>query len=258
MRIKTYWAKWRFDSHWFPRAGAGNFSPRSAIGSVGIEQPIGSRLKLRAGYMQNAGSGLVILNPGAPDPVTKAGINSLTSAGSSLYHQFEATVRLRLGEKRELFLSYVRSRGRGDLNDFAGYLGSFPSPIIQPNRYSYLPTDLPNRFLAWGVISLPRGFRVAPVVEYRSGLPYITTDAYQNYAGIPNLNRFPNFLSVDSRFSKDIKVRSKYTVRLSVSAFNLTDHFNPEAVRDNIADPAFGYLFGQRGRRFTADFDVIF
>jgi len=43
-----------------------------------------------------------------------------------------------------------------------------------------------------------------------------------------------------------------------VSSFNLTDHFNPEAVHANIADPAFGYFFGQRGRRFTADFDVLF
>jgi hypothetical protein len=65
-------------------------------------------------------------------------------------------------------------------------------------------------------------------------------------------------MSVDSRFSKDIKVNSNYTLRLSVSGYNLTNHFNPEAVRGNIADPAYGYLFGQRGRRFTADFDVFF
>ena len=50
----------------------------------------------------------------------------------------------------------------------------------------------------------------------------------------------------------------KYTVRLSVSSYNLTGHFNPEAVRSNTADVAFGYFFGQRVRRFTADFDVLF
>ena len=63
---------------------------------------------------------------------------------------------------------------------------------------------------------------------------------------------------MDSRFSKDFKVNPKYTVRLSVSGFNLTNHFNPEAVRTNVTDPAYGFFFGQRGRRFTADFDVIF
>jgi hypothetical protein len=55
-----------------------------------------------------------------------------------------------------------------------------------------------------------------------------------------------------------IKVSPKYTVRLSVSGYNLTNHFNPEAFHNNVADPAYGLFFGQRGRRFTADFDVIF
>jgi hypothetical protein len=237
---------------------AGNFSPRSAIASVAIEQPVGSMLRLRVGYMQNTGSGLVILNPTPPDAVTGTGLYSLSGAGQSRYRQFETTVRLRLGPEREMLFSYMRSRARGDLNDFDSYLGSFPLPVIRPNQFSYLPADLPNRFLAWGVMKLPHGFRIAPVVEYRTGFPYTATDAYQNYAGIPNGWRFPDFLSVDSRFSKDIKVNPKYSVRFSISGFNLTNHFNPEAVRRNIADPAFGYFFGQRGRFFTADFDVLF
>jgi hypothetical protein len=47
-------------------------------------------------------------------------------------------------------------------------------------------------------------------------------------------------------------------VRLSLSGFNLTNHFNPEAVHSNIADPLNGLFFGHRGRRFTGDFDVLF
>jgi len=58
--------------------------------------------------------------------------------------------------------------------------------------------------------------------------------------------------------SKDFQVNPKYAVRLSVSAFNLTNHFNPEAVHNNTGDPACGYFFGHRGRRFTLDFDVLF
>ena len=84
------------------------------------------------------------------------------------------------------------------------------------------------------------------------------TDAYQNYVGVPYANRFPGFFSLDARFSKDIKVNPKYTIRPSISVFNLTDHFNPEALRSNIADPAYGFFFGQRGRRFTADLDFVF
>jgi len=242
----------------FQERVAGNFSPRSATGSVQVEQPLTERLRLRVGYMQSQSSGLVILNVAAPDPATNQGAYLLSGGGQSRYRQFEVTARVRLADQRQLFFSYVRSRARGDLNDFAGFLGSFPTPIIRPNQFASLPTDLPNRFLAWGVVRLPGAFQIAPVFEYRNGFPYAVTNAAQNYVGVPNASRFPSFLSLDSRFSKDIRVNPKYAVRFSISAFNLTKHFNPEAFHNNIADPACGLFFGQRGRRFTADFDVLF
>jgi hypothetical protein len=242
----------------FQEPVAGNFSPRSATGSVQVEQSLSPRLRLRAGYMQNQSAGLVILNRVAPDPATNTGANRLSGGGQSRYRQFEVTARVRLNDRRQLFFSYVRARARGDLNDFASFLGSFPVPVIRSNQFGTLPADLPNRFLAWGLLQFPWGFQVAPLVEFRSGLPSSLTDASQNYVGVPNSSRFPAFLSVDSRFSKDLKVSSKYTVRLSVSGYNLTNHFNPEAFHNNAADPAYGLFFGQRGRRFTADFDVIF
>jgi len=132
------------------------------------------------------------------------------------------------------------------------------SPVIHENRYGTLGTDLPDRFLLWGVFRLPLKFQVAPVIEYRNGFPYVRTNAAQQYDGIPNSTRYPHFLSIDSRFSKDLQVSPKYSVRLSLTAFNFTDHFNPEQVHHNTADPACGYFFGHRGRRFTADFDFLF
>jgi hypothetical protein len=243
----------------FQRPQDGNFSPQSAIWSLQIEQPLTPLLKLRVGYLQNYSQGLVILNSVAPDPDTNNGAYLLSGVGQSRYRQLEITARMRLkGEGRQLFFSYVRSRARGDLNDFSNYLGTFPIPIIRGNQFGNLPADLPNRLLAWGMVQLPKKFRIAPVVEYRNGFPYFVTDAAQNYVGVPNQNRFPNFLSLDSRISKDIQVNPKYAVRLSVSSFNLTNHFNPEALHANVADPAFGFFFGHRGRRFTADFDVLF
>ncbi len=242
----------------FQEPSAGNFSPRSATASVQVEQPLFSRLKLRVGYMQSQSAGLVVMNRVAPDPVTGVGANLLTGNGRSSYRQLEVTARVRWTDKRQLFFSYVRSRARGDLNDFSTYLSTFALPILRNNQFGNLPADLPNRFLAWGLVQLPWGFRIAPLVEYRNGFPYAVTDAAQNWVGAPYSSRFPAFLSVDARISKDFKVTPKYSVRLSVSSYNLTDHFNPEAVHDNIADPAYGYFFGQRGRHFTADFDILF
>ncbi len=242
----------------FQESVAGNFSPRTVTGSLQIEQPLTARVKLRVGYMQNASSGLVILNTQAPNPATGTGAYLLSGTGQARYKQFEATTRVRLSDKRELFFSYVRSRARGDLNDFGGFLGSFPAPIVRPNLFGNLPTDLPNRFLAWGLVQLPAGFRIAPVFEYRSGFPYAVLNAYQNYVGMPFANRYPGFVSLDSRFSKDIRVNPKYSMRLSISGFNLTNHFNPDAFHANIADPAYGLFFGVRHRRYTADLDFLF
>jgi hypothetical protein len=38
----------------------------------------------------------------------------------------------------------------------------------------------------------------------------------------------------------------------------MTKQFNPEDLHSNTGDPAYEFFFGQRGRRFTADFDVLF
>lgn len=236
----------------------GNFSPRSMVGSLQVEQPITRFVKLRATYLHNTSDGLVILKTVPVDPQTNTGAYLLEGTGASRYQQFDIVAQVRVREDRQLFFSYAHSRARGDLNDFGRFLGTVPAAVIRENQYGTLGTDLPNRFLSWGVVRLPRKFQIAPVVEYRTGFPYIDTDAAQGYSGVPNRNRFPDFLSFDSRFSKDLKLNSQYSIRLSVSAFNLTNHFNPEAVHANTADPAYGYFFGHRGRRFTVDFDFLF
>ena len=236
----------------------GNFSPRSANWSLSVEQPILPQLRVRANYVQHDSAGLPIFDVVQPDPSTASGAYLLDGAGAARYRQIETTARLRLAEERELFFSYVYSRARGDLNDFGTYLGTFPGAVIRPNLFGNLPGSIPNRFLAWGLFKIWPSVRVAPVIEYRTGFPYIVTDAAQQYADVPNRNRFPAFWSADARLMRDFKVNAKYTVRLSLSGFNLTNHFNPEAVHWNTGDPLYGLFFGHRGRRFTGDFDVLF
>jgi hypothetical protein len=242
----------------FRTAGPGDFSPQSATGSLQIEQPAGRFVRLRLSYIHNQSAGLVVMNLVEPDPVTMTGARELIGSGQARFRQFEATARVRLKENRQLFVSYVHSYARGDLNDFNNYLGSFPMPTLRPDFNGRLPGELPDRLLAWGTVQLTRSLRILPVVEYRDGFPYSTLDAAQNYVGVPNQNRYPNFFALDARVSKDVKVSPKYSVRLSISGFNLTNHFNPESLHNNIADPLYGVFFGQRQRKFTADFDVLF
>ena len=236
----------------------GNFSPRSEVWSVQVEQPFGRYLKVRGTFLKNDSDGLVNLVRVPPDPGTNIGAYLLEGTGASHYRQFDIVGALKLREDRQLFMSYTRSNAVGDLNEFGRFLGSVPVAVIRENQYGILPTNLPNRFLLWGVLRFPLQFQVAPVIEARNGFPYSNLDASQRYVGVPNSQQFPTFFSVDSRFSKDVKINPKYSVRVSLSTFNLTNHNNPEAVHANVADRAHGIFFGQRHRHFTFDFDFLF
>ncbi|MBI3649599.1 MAG: TonB-dependent receptor [Acidobacteria bacterium] len=238
----------------YSKATIGNFAPYSLTWSVEVEHPVTKNLKIRANYLQSNGDDAIVI---APKVVQGRDALVLGSGGRMRYRQFETTARWNF-QQGQAFFSYVRSRTRGDLNEFNNYLGNYPFPVVRPNRFSSLNADLPQRFLAWGRVQLPWQMRVSPIVEYRNGFPYAVTDAAQNYVGQPNTSRFPNFFSFDARVSKDIKLNPEYALRLSVSGFNLTNHFNPLTVHSNIADPQFGLFFGNYKRRFRLDFDVLF
>ena len=213
-------------------------------------------MKIRATYNDSRSSGLVLLQP---EVTSGAAALVLNGSGVSRYRQAEFTARFGW-QKSQLYLAYTRSRAEGDLNDFSNYLSNFPTPLLRPNFYASLPADLPNRFLAWGHVTLPHKMQFLPTVEYRNGFPYSRYDVLGNYSGTPNSRdtRFPNLFSLDARIMKDIQVNPKYTLRFSVSGMNLTNHFNALAVHSNIADPQVGTFFGTYPRRFRADFDVIF
>ena len=232
-----------------------HFTPHSATWNAQIEQRISSRFRIRASYADTRAAGLLVL-----DPLYDNSINALHGGGHSLYRQAEISGRVEWKNGQHLILAYTRSRSEGNLNDFASFTGNFPVPLIRPNVYSNLAGDVPNRFLAWGRVSLPRGLELLPLVEYRTGFPYARYDEFGNYVGLPNSNqtRFPNYFKTDARILRDIKVNQNYTLRFSVSGFNLTNHFNALAVHANTADPMYGIFFGNYHLLYRADFDVLF
>jgi hypothetical protein len=219
-----------------------------------VEHTVSPWLKIRGGYTDSQSSGLILLEPGV---VQGSNALSLNGNGQSRYRAAEITTRV-TWKRGQLFMAYTRSRSQGDLNDFSNYFGNYPLPLIHPNVNATLSGDLPNRFLAWGTLKLPWQMQILPIVEYRNGLPFAQYDVLGNYVGVPNSTRFPDFFSADARILKDIKVSPKYTIRLSVTANNLSNHFNALAVHANTADPLFGTFFGNYQRRFRADFDVLF
>lgn len=244
----------------FIRSGkeAGSFAPYSAAWSVGVEQPFRTFLRVQANYLQNNSNGFVIITPRSSEGKD---ILSAEGAGRLRYRQLELTSRFSLREKQEFLFSYVRSKSKGDLNDFNQYLGNFPFPLVRPNQLSNLPGDSPHRILAWGILNLPKKFIFAPLMEYRTGFPYAQLDAFQNYVGLPNRDqtRFPDFFSLDVRLTREFRIffKPKYTVRCSFRVINLTNHFNPLGVHANIADPWHGTFFGYVRRTYIVDLDVL-
>lgn len=234
------------------------FVPENLTWNIQLDQVVNPWLSLRANLTASRTDHIYIVNPELDYRGQRAIV--LRSAGQAAYRALELTARLTLPEKNVLYLSYVRSRARGDLNDFNSYFGDFGSPLIRPNQYSNLPFDVPNRLIAWGTISLPRRISISPIFEVRDGFPYAVRDGEQNFVGVRNSDRtrFPTFLALDMEVAKEFQVTKKYGVRLSLRGFNVTNHFNPRDVRANTADPQFGQSFASYRRYFTGGFDIIF
>lgn len=238
--------------------GEAGFVPENLKWNIQLDQIVAQWLDLRANLTGSRTDHIYIVNPEL-DFRGRSGI-VLRSAGQATYRALELTARFHLPHKDQFFVSYVRSRARGDLNDFNSYFGDFGAPVIRQTEYSNLPFDVPNRLLAWGTINLPRRITIAPIFEARTGFPYSVRDGEQNFVGVRNSDqtRFPTFLSLDAEMAKEFQVTKKYGVRLSLRVFNATNHFNPRNVRANTADPHFGEFFASYHRFFSGGFDIIF
>ncbi len=232
----------------------GDFAPRSWTWNAQVEHRLHHNVRLRATYLQSRSSGLIVLRPGTTD-----GGDALLLGGNgeARHREVELISKISWKDGQEFIASYVYSWGRGPLNDFVGFLGDYPFPLVRDNVVAVTPGNIPHRFLAWGIQPLSKRWRIAPMVEWRTGFPYTAVDEAQDYASVPNSRRFPSFFSLDLRVSRDIEFR-KHMFRLSFSVFNLTNHWNPDTVRLNVADPQFGEFLGQHKRRYRLDFDILF
>ncbi len=235
----------------------GNFAPYSVAWNVGLEREVNRFLLLRVKYLQSHEQDMITLQP---EVIQNQNAFVLGASGQVHTRQAEFTARVGVASNRQFFFSYVRQYARGDISDASSYLGNYPFPVVRDSLTASLPSEIPNRFLLWGAYSLPRKFMVMPHLELRNGFPYQPTDVFQQYVaatGGPQY-RFPRYFSLDMRVAKDIQVDPKHAVRLSVSGRNLTNHINPLEVHSNVADPLYGDFFGNNGRRFVLDFDVLF
>ena len=236
---------------------SGNFAPYTVGWNVELDRSFSPFMSLRIKYLQGQAHDMLTIQP---EVVQSQPALVLGSTGFAQTRQLEFTARLGGQQKRQIFFSYVRQYARGTVNDANTYLGNLPFPIMNPNFVASLPSEIPNRFLLWGMYSLPKKFRLMPKIEDRSGFPYQPTNLLQQYiTSIPGAQpRFPRYFSFDLRASKDIQVTPKHAIRLSATVMNLTNHFNALEIHANVADPQYGRFFGNINRKALFDFDFLF
>jgi hypothetical protein len=233
-----------------------NNNPRTFTWNFEGEIAIWKNVDIRLGYFETHTVGLFIVNPILPTTGT-SGFLALENTGSSHYRQAQATLRYRPSERAELNLAYTWSRARGDLNTLSDAFIPVPVPVIRPNTYGVEPSDVPNRGLAWGYLTLPWKIVISPVLDVHAGFPYSNVDVQQNYVGLPNSLRFPIYFSLDAKLYRDFTVHIPFKehskrrrVRIGVYSLDVTNRQNPHDVFSNIASPIFGQFAGFQ-RRFT-------
>ena len=112
-------------------------------------------LQLELSYLNSHTSYLFMVQPFTAASVTDESFTALTNTGSSMYREFEASVHYRFRQSDQLKASYIWSQSRGDLNSLSNVMIPFTAPVFRPDVYGILPSDIPNRFIAWGIFNLP-------------------------------------------------------------------------------------------------------
>jgi Carboxypeptidase regulatory-like domain/TonB dependent receptor-like, beta-barrel len=237
-------------------------STRTFTWNIEGEAPLRKDFSLRFGYFETHTVNLFVLNPILPASGA-SGFLVLENTGSSKYSQAQITARYRPSERNELNISYAWSHARGDLNTLSDEFLPVQEPVIKPNAYGVQPSDVPNRVLAWGYITLPKKFIFSPVADIHTGFPYSNVDVMQNYVGAPNSLRFPVYFSLDVKLSREFMVHMPFKEnakrrKISIGVFSLdvTNRLNPHDVFNNIASPIFGQFDGFQRRLTGLDINL--
>lgn len=238
-------------------------TPYDNTWSLELDQELRPGLLARASFLSSRGYDEFVVNP--LDLASGSHAYVLGNTGSSRYEEFETTVRWRAGEKANVNASYVYSLARGELNTLGALYVPFEQPIIHPDYFGNLPSDIPNRVITWGEFQVPWGLTISPVFDIHTGFPYSSFDSLQNYVGIPEGFRFPRFYSLDVKVSKDFHIPfvhfgifKNHKFRGAMEVYDITNHQNPVDVYNNIASPFYGHYIGFQHITFNTFFDLIY
>ena len=236
-------------------------SPRSIRWSLQLDRGITKDLTVRVGLLERFTKNDLLVDPILTG--TNSGALLLSSRGKSRYDELQFLLAYNNTKFGQWNASYVLSKARGDLNTADRFFGDTPSFVVRPNEYARLPFDAPHRFLFYGQIDVSKKYdvRIAPLIEARSGFPYSTVNERLDFVGRRNgTGRFSTYFSLDMQVTKGFKLPffDNKRARIGVALFNLTNHFNPRDVQNNLGSRNYNQFFNSLGTAVKAKFDVDF
>jgi hypothetical protein len=236
-------------------------NPYSLAWNLQVDHELNNHLLLRLGYEERSTRRDFVLEPITISSPASESLLFLQNSGRSRYRELQAVARFRFQEGRNIYLSYVRSQSLGNLNDFNTYFGNQKHPVIRPDEYGKQPYDVPHRLLFWGDFGLPFDIVATPVLDWRSGFPFSLLNEQQDFVGPRNEGgRFPSLVTLDLLVTKGVTIRfrgKKYKGRAGMTLFNITNHWNPRDVQNNLDARQFGTFFNSPERSVRLKFEFV-
>ncbi|HJT66460.1 MAG TPA: carboxypeptidase regulatory-like domain-containing protein [Pyrinomonadaceae bacterium] len=236
-------------------------NPYSLAWNLQVDHELNNHLLLRLGYEERSTRRDFVLEPTAIQSTSDEGLLFLENSGRSRYRELQAVARFRFQESRNIYLSYVRSQSLGNLNDFNTYFGNQKHPVIRPDEYGKQPYDVPHRLLFWGDFGLPFDIVATPVLDWHSGFPFSLLNEQQNFVGPRNEGgRFPQLITLDLLVTKGLSIPfrgKKYKGRAGFTIFNITNHWNPRDVQNNLDAQQFGAFYNSADRSVRLKFEFV-
>ena len=148
------------------------------------------------------------------------------------------------GERRDLTVSYVRSSGFMDLNNYDQFYGNLRNPIVRPNEHNLIPdrraTSAPGS----------RHHRVARPMGLRSGargpfgIPVVCRRRVPGLCRRAQPRRTPAESEGVRLLTLPALARlKKYRFRGGIRVYNIFGASAERDVQSNIASPSFGQFF---------------
>ncbi len=243
-------------------------NPRSFQVSGSVERQVNAKTTVTAAYVHNStwdlqtlvnqnlfsptydSTGTPIFPATRPDPTVGQLLVNRSSAHSS-YDAMQLTAGFQLPHRSQLNANYTLARARDNDSNLGPFTISSPlDPLDLATNAAYSSFDVRNSFNLSAITNLPYGFKINPILQWRSGFPYTPIvgfdtqndgNDYNDRAIVNGLVaprnslRQPSFFNLDLRFVKDITLKGEgHHLDLFMDIFNITGagnrNFGPESV----------------------------